>query len=324
MKYVDNKNNQLFINEKSIESPKENELQIETYASGVNRADLLQRKGHYPPPQGESDIIGLEVSGKVSKVGSSVKNFQTGDPVCAILGGGGYAEFVNVDHRQVMPIPKNINIHDAASLPETILTVYENVFNISNFRKNESILIHGGSSGIGTTAISLLKNYTNKIYVTAGSKEKCEACIGLGATKAINYNEENFEEVLTNENIKIDVILDMVGGDYFKKNLKILNFKGRLTYIAAIGGIKGEVNILHIMNKQLKISGSTLRSRSPELKGRIVQQVLEEIWPLIDEGKIGINIFKKFPMEEVNSAHELMESSKHIGKILLTIKGEKQ
>ena len=323
MKYVDNKNNQLFINEKSIESPKENELQIETYASGVNRADLLQRKGHYPPPQGESDIIGLEVSGKVSKVGSSVKNFQTGDPVCAILGGGGYAEFVNVDHRQVMPIPKNINIHDAASLPETILTVYENIFNISNFRKNESILIHGGSSGIGTTAISLLKNYTNKIYVTAGSKEKCEACIGLGATKAINYNEENFEEVLTKENIKIDVILDMVGGDYFKKNLKILNFKGRLTYIAAIGGIKGEVNILHIMNKQLKISGSTLRSRSPELKGRIVQQALKEIWPLIEEGKIGINIFKKFPMKEVNTAHELMESSKHIGKILLTIKGEK-
>ena len=323
MKYVDNNDNQLFIKEKAIEMPKENELQIEVYSSGVNRADLLQKKGHYPPPAGESEIIGLEVSGKISKLGSSIKNFKIGDSVCAILGGGGYAEFVNVDCRQVMPIPKNINIDDAASLPETILTVYENVFNVSKFQKGESILIHGGSSGIGTTAISILKNFTDKIYVTAGSKEKCEACISLGATKAINYNEEDFEEILTKENIKIDVILDMVGGNYFKKNLKILNFKGRLTYIAAIGGIKGEVNILHIMNKQLRISGSTLRARSPELKGEIVQQVLKEIWPLIEEEKIGINIFKKFPMKEVNTAHELMESSKHIGKILLTIKGEK-
>ena len=323
MKYVDNKNNQLFIKEKIIELPKENELQIEIYSSGVNRADLLQRKGHYPPPPGERDIIGLEVSGKISKLGSSIKNFNIGDSVCAILGGGGYAEFVNVNFRQVMPIPKNINIHDAASLPETILTVYENIFNISKFKKNESILIHGGSSGIGTTAISILKNYTDKIYVTAGSKEKCEACVQLGAKKAINYKEEDFEEVFTKDNTKIDVILDMVGGDYFKKNLKILNFKGRLTYIAALGGIKGEANILHIMNKQLKISGSTLRSRSPELKGEIVQKVLNEIWPLIEEEKIGINIFKKFPMEEVNIAHELMESSKHIGKILLTIKGGK-
>jgi NADPH2:quinone reductase len=323
MKYVNNIDNQLFINEKAIELPKENEVQIEVYSSGINRADLLQKKGHYPPPAGESDIIGLEVSGKISKLGSSVNNFKIGDSVCAILGGGGYAEFVNVDWRQVMPIPKNINIHDAASLPETILTVYENIFNISEFKKNESILIHGGSSGIGTIAISILKNYTNSIYVTAGSKDKCEACINLGAKKAINYKEEDFEEVLLKENTKIDVILDMVGGDYFKKNLKILNFKGRLTYIAALGGIKGEVNILHIMNKQLKISGSTLRARTPELKGKIVQQTLKEIWPLIEEEKIGINIFKKFPMEEVNKAHELMESSEHIGKILLTIKGGK-
>ena len=323
MKYVDNKDNQLFIKEKAIENPKKNELQIEVYSSGVNRADLLQKKGHYPPPAGESEVIGLEVSGKISKLGSLVNNFKIGDSVCAILGGGGYAEFVNVDFKQVMPIPRNINIHDAASLPETILTVYENIFNICEFQKGESILIHGGSSGIGTTAISILKNFTDKIYVTAGSKEKCDACLSLGATKAINYNEEDFEEILTKENIKIDVILDMVGGNYFKKNLKILNFKGRLTYIAAIGGIKGEVNILHIMNKQLRVSGSTLRSRSPELKGEIVQQVLKKIWPLIEEEKIGINIFKKFLMKEVNIAHELMESSKHIGKILLTIKGEK-
>jgi NADPH:quinone reductase len=322
MKFVDNKNGELIISERIIESPQENEIQIEIYSSGINRADLLQKKGHYPPPQGESDIIGLEVSGKVSKLGSLVKDIKIGDFVCAILGGGGYAEFVNVDQRQVLPIPKNINIHDAASLPETILTVYENVFNISEFKKNESILIHGGSSGIGTTAISILKNFTDKIYVTAGSKEKCDACLNLGATKAINYKEEDFEEVLTKENIKVDIILDMIGGDYFKKNLKILNFKGRLTYIAALGGIKGEVNLLHIMNKQLKISGSTLRSRSSELKGKIVRQVLKDVWPLIENGSIGLNIFKKFPMDEINVAHQLMESSGHIGKILLTIKEE--
>lgn len=322
MKYVNNIDNQLFINEKAIELPKENEVQIEVYSSGINRADLLQKKGHYPPPAGESDIIGLEVSGKISKTGSSVTDIKVGDSVCAILGGGGYAEFVNVDQRQVMPVPKNIDIHDAASLPETILTVYENVFNISEFKMNESILIHGGSSGIGTTAISILKNFTDQIYVTAGSKEKCDACINLGATKAINYKEEDFEKVLTQENIKVDVILDMVGGEYFKKNIKLLNFKGRLTYIAALGGIKGEANLLHIMNKQLKISGSTLRSRNSELKGKIVQQVLKDIWPLIENESIGTHIYKKFPMNKVNEAHQLMESSGHIGKILLTIKEE--
>jgi len=321
MKFVNCKDNKLFIDEDSLPDPLENQIQIEIHSTSVNRADILQRKGHYPPPKGESEIIGLECAGIVSKVGPNSSKFNIGDKVCAILGGGGYAEFVNVDDRQVMPIPSNISLLEAGSLPETILTVYENIFNISEFKKNEVVLIHGGSSGIGTTAISILKNFTDQIYVTAGSKEKCERCRELGAKTAINYKEEDFEQYFVDQKIKVDVILDMVGGSYLKKNLKILNQKGRLTYIAALENIKAEANLLYIMTKQLKISGSTLRSRSPAEKGKIVDQVVEHIWPLIQQGKYKPTIFQSFNMEDVNLAHELMESSSHIGKILLDIKG---
>jgi NADPH2:quinone reductase len=321
MKFVNCKDNKLFIDEDSLSDPLENQIQIEIHSTSVNRADILQRKGHYPPPKGESEIIGLECAGIVSKVGPNSSKFNIGDKVCAILGGGGYAEFVNVDDRQVMPIPSNISLLEAGSLPETILTVYENIFNISEFKKNEVVLIHGGSSGIGTTAISILKNFTDQIYVTAGSTEKCERCIELGAKNAINYKEEDFEQYFVDQKIKVDVILDMVGGSYLKKNLKILNQKGRLTYIAALENIKAEANLLYIMTKQLKISGSTLRSRSPAEKGKIVDQVVDHIWPLIEQGKYKPTIFQSFNMEDVNLAHELMESSSHIGKILLDIKG---
>jgi NADPH2:quinone reductase len=321
MKFVNCKDNKLFIDEDSLPDPLENQIQIEIHSTSVNRADILQRKGHYPPPKGESEIIGLECAGIVSKVGPNSSKFNIGDKVCAILGGGGYAEFVNVDDRQVMPIPSNISLLEAGSLPETILTVYENIFNISEFKKNEVVLIHGGSSGIGTTAISILKNFTDQIYVTAGSTEKCERCIELGAKNAINYKEEDFEQYFVDQKIKVDVILDMVGGSYLKKNLKILNQKGRLTYIAALENIKAEANLLYIMTKQLKISGSTLRSRSPAEKGKIVDQVVDHIWPLIEQGKYKPTIFQSFNMEDVNLAHELMESSSHIGKILLDIKG---
>ena len=321
MKFVNCKDNKLFIDEDSLPDPLENQIQIEIHSTSVNRADILQRKGHYPPPKGESEIIGLECAGIVSKVGPNSSKFNIGDKVCAILGGGGYAEFVNVDDRQVMPIPSNISLLEAGSLPETILTVYENIFNISEFKKNEVVLIHGGSSGIGTTAISILKNFTDQIYVTAGSTEKCERCRELGAKTAINYKEEDFEQYFVDQKIKVDVILDMVGGSYLKKNLKILNQKGRLTYIAALENIKAEANLLYIMTKQLKISGSTLRSRSPAEKGKIVDQVVEHIWPLIEQGKYKPTIFQSFNMEDVNLAHELMESSSHIGKILLDIKG---
>ena len=321
MKFINFKNEKLFLDECKIESPKENQIQIEVHSTGVNRADILQKKGHYPPPKGESEIIGLECAGIVCKIGPNSSKFKVGDKVCAILGGGGYAEFVNVDERQVMPIPSNVSLLEAGALPETILTVYENIFNISEFKNNEVVLIHGGSSGIGTTAISILKNFTDQLYVTAGSKDKCDNCIQLGAKAAINYKEEDFEQYFIDQKIKVDIILDMVGGSYFKKNLKILNQKGRLTYIAAIESIKAEANLLYIMTKQLKVSGSTLRSRSPEDKGKIVNQVIEHIWPLIEQGKYKPTIFQSFNMEDVNLAHELMESSSHIGKILLDIKG---
>ena len=321
MKFINFKNEKLFLDECEIESPKENQIQIEVHSTGVNRADILQKKGHYPPPKGESEIIGLECAGIVCKIGPNSSKFKVGDKVCAILGGGGYAEFVNVDERQVMPIPSNISLLEAGALPETILTVYENIFNISEFKNNEVVLIHGGSSGIGTTAISILKNFTDQLYVTAGSKDKCDNCIQLGAKAAINYKEEDFEQYFIDQKIKVDIILDMVGGSYLKKNLKILNQKGRLTYIAALESIKAEANLLYIMTKQLKVSGSTLRSRSPEDKGKIVNQVIEHIWPLIEQGKYKPTIFQSFNMEDVNLAHELMESSSHIGKILLDIKG---
>ena len=321
MKFINFKNEKLFLDECEIESPKENQIQIEVHSTGVNRADILQKKGHYPPPKGESEIIGLECAGIVCKIGPNSGKFKVGDKVCAILGGGGYAEFVNVDERQVMPIPSNVSLLEAGALPETILTVYENIFNISEFKNNEVVLIHGGSSGIGTTAISILKNFTDQLYVTAGSKDKCDNCLQLGAKAAINYKEEDFEQYFIDQKIKVDIILDMVGGSYFKKNLKILNQKGRLTYIAALESIKAEANLLYIMTKQLKVSGSTLRSRSPEDKGKIVNQVIEHIWPLIEQGKYKPTIFQSFNMEDVNLAHELMESSSHIGKILLDIKG---
>ena len=321
MKFINFENEKLFLDECVIEDPIENQIQIEVHSTGINRADILQKKGHYPPPNGESEIIGLECAGIVCKIGPNSSKFKIGDKVCAILGGGGYAEFVNVDERQVMPIPSNISLLEAGALPETILTVYENIFNISEFKNNEVVLIHGGSSGIGTTAISILKNFTDQIYVTAGSKDKCDHCLQLGAKAAINYKEEDFEQYFVEQKIKIDVILDMVGGSYLKKNLKILNQKGRLTYIAALESIKAEANLLYIMTKQLKVSGSTLRSRSSEEKGKIVNQVVEHIWPLIEQGKYKPTIFQSFNMEDVNLAHELMESSSHIGKILLDIKG---
>ena len=324
MKFINHSEGNLFIDEQEIIDPLEDQIQIENHFAGVNRADILQKNGHYPPPPGESEIIGLECSGVVTKLGKSVKKFSLGDQVCAILGGGGYAEFVNVNEKQVMPIPKNVNLREAGCLPETTLTVYENIFNVSNFQRDENILIHGGSSGIGTTAISILKNYTKNIFVTAGTNEKCHSCIELGATDAINYKELDFEEYFIEKKLKVDVILDMVGGDYLKKNLKILNYKGRLTYIAALGGIKADANLLHIMNKQLKISGSTLRSRSPEEKGNIVDQVVKEIWPLIENDKYKPTIFETFNMSDVNKAHEVMEKSDHIGKIVLSIKGEKK
>ena len=322
MKFINYKNGELFVDDVSISNPIDNQIQIRVFSSGINRADILQKNGHYPAPKGESEIIGLECSGIVERVGNSVQNFQIGDRVCAILGGGGYAEFVNVDERQVMPVPSNIDLLEAGALPETILTVYENIFNISEFKENETVLIHGGSSGIGTTAISILKNFTENIYVTAGTDEKCQKCIDLGATDAINYKTSDFEKYFEDKKIKLDIILDMIGGSYLKKNLKILKFKGRLTYIAALESIKSEINLLYVMTKQLKISGSTLRSRTPEEKGKIVNQVLKKIWPLIERGEYKPTIYQTFKMEDVNLAHTLLESSNHIGKIILDIKGE--
>ena len=323
MKYINVKDQKLIL-DRNLGLPKitDGQIKVEVYSSGVNRADILQRKGHYPPPKGESEIIGLEISGVVVDKHDTVKKFNIGDKVCALLAGGGYAEYVNVHEQQCLPLPKNISLNHGAALMETICTVYDNIFNLCSFQKNEKILIHGGSSGIGTTAISILKNYTDSIIVTVGSKEKCDACKILGATHIINYKETDFLEYLKENKIFPDVILDMVGGDYFDKNLKAMNKKGRMSFIAALNGIKSQINILNIISKQLTITGSTLRSKSIEQKGKIVDQVYQNIWPLIEEEKFKPLIHSEIPFDNAQKAHDLMESSQHIGKILLTVRKE--
>ena len=317
MKFINYKDGSLFLDEKEITDPLDEQIQIEIHFAGINRADILQKNGHYPPPSGESEIIGLECSGIVTKLGKSVKNFSLGEQVCAILGGGGYAEYVNVNEKQVMPLPKNLNLHEAGCLPETTLTVFENIFNVSKFQRDEAILIHGGSSGIGTTAISILKNYTKNIFVTAGTSGKCKSCIELGATDAINYKDTDFEEYFNEKKLKVDVILDMVGGDYFQKNIQLMATEGRLVQIAIQQGYRTELDLRNLLMKRIYLTGSTLRPRTVNQKAEIALELEQKVWPLLGSGKIKPVIHSTFPLSKASDAHQLMEEGSHIGKILL-------
>lgn len=304
------------------ESPKiqPNEVLIEVKASGVNRPDVFQRMGGYPAPEGApDDIPGLEVAGIIKEVGQDVKQWKIGDKVCALVAGGGYASEVNAPAVQCLPIPNGLNYVEAASLPETFFTVWSNVFDRVNFQKGESFLVHGGTSGIGVTAIQMVKSTGGKVFTTAGTDEKCDYAVKLGADLAINYKKQDFEKVLKEQKQGVDVILDMVGGDYTAKNINILNPEGRLVIINAMKNPESIINMKKVMVKRLTITGSTLRARSSEFKGAIAQNLQKYIWPKLSSGEIKPVIYKTFPLAEAAKAHELMESSEHTGKIVLVI-----
>ena len=302
-------------------APQPHEILIKVAAAGVNRPDVLQRTGNYPVPPGASDLPGLEVAGEVVSIGNSVKLWKPGDKVCALVHGGGYAEYCVTPEVQALPVPKGLSLVEAASLPETFFTVWGNVYDRGRLAPGESLLVQGGSSGIGVTAIQMAKAMGNRVFATAGSDEKCAACVRLGAERAINYRTQDFEkEILAATGGKgVNVILDMVGGDYVPKELKCLADDGRLVFIAFLRGPKTELDINALMRRRLTITGSTLRPRTVEFKGYLAKNLREKIWPLIEAGKIKPEIFKTFPLEQAADAHRLMESSQHIGKLVLTL-----
>lgn len=303
--------------EREIPVPGENEVLIRVKAAGLNGLDIAQRKGVYPPPSGASpDIPGVEVSGIIESCGANVKLWNAGDKVCALITGGGYAEYCIADAGSCLPVPTGLSFAEAASLPETIFTVWSNVFQRGQLKAGENFLVHGGSSGIGVTAIQLAKAFGANVYTTAGSDEKCAACTALGASMSINYKTQDFEALL--QEIGIDVILDMIGGDYTPKNINILRPEGRLVFINAKTAAL-QANVFKIMQKRLSITGSTLRSRDNGFKASLAIEVLERVWPLIENGIYKPLIYKVFLLKEAAQAHQLMESSRHIGKIVLEV-----
>jgi NADPH2:quinone reductase len=307
--------------ERPVPTYNSNEVLVKVMAAGVNRPDVYQRKGNYPPPKGApQNIPGLEIAGVIAEVGKDVSRWKVGDKVCALVMGGGYAEYCNVPEGQCLPVPENLTFIEAASLPETFFTVWSNVFDRGKLQPGESLLVHGGSSGIGVTAIQMAKALDSTVYVTAGSEDKCRFCEELGAAKAINYKTENFAEVI--EQLTggkgVNVILDMIGGDYTPGNIRSLANDGRLVMINTMNGKDVQVDLSIVMRKRLIITGSMLRSREVEFKSAIARKLEENIWPLLASGAIKPVIDAVFPANEAAKAHELMESSGHIGKIVLS------
>jgi putative PIG3 family NAD(P)H quinone oxidoreductase len=300
-------------------SPGPGEVLIAVEAAGVNRPDVLQRQGHYPPPPGASDIPGLEVAGVVVALGEGVGEWAVGDRVCALLAGGGYAEYAAAPAPQCLPIPRGLTPVEAAALPETFFTVWTNVFERGRLRAGETLLVHGGSSGIGTAAIALAHAFGARVLATAGSAAKCAACEALGATRAINYRGEDFVAAVkeTTGGRGADVVLDMVGGDYTPRNIECLALEGRLVQIAFLHGSRVQIDLLPVMQRRLVITGSTLRPRSVAEKGAIAGALRGQVWPLIEEGRVRPLIHATFPLERAGDAHRLMESGEHIGKIVL-------
>jgi putative PIG3 family NAD(P)H quinone oxidoreductase len=303
-----------------VPAPGPGEVLIKVAAAGVNRPDVLQRKGGYPPPPGASDIPGLELAGQVVALGADAGRWALGDRVTALVAGGGYAQYCTAPAVQCLPVPEGLDLAEAAALPETFFTVWSNVFDRGGLQAGEFFLVHGGSSGIGTTAIQLARAFGARVFATAGSAEKCRACEDLGAERAINYREEDFVEVVkTATGGGVNVILDMVGGDYIQRDIKALAPDGRLVFIAFLGGSTAEVDFLPMMIKRLTISGSTLRIRPIEFKAAIARQLEAKVWPLIAQGQVRPVMHQRFPLAEAAQAHDLMESGAHIGKIVLTV-----
>jgi NADPH2:quinone reductase len=299
----------------------EGQILVRTQAIGVNRPDVAQRQGTYPPPKDASPILGLEIAGEVVAIGPGVSGYSVGDKVCGLTNGGAYAEYCLIPSGQALPFPRGYDAVQAAALPENYFTVWANMFQMAGLTEGEKVLIHGGTSGIGTTAIQLARAFGAEVYATAGSQEKCDACVKLGAKRAINYKTEDFAEVIKAETGHgVDMILDMIGAAYFEKNLASLAKDGCLSIIAFLGGAVAETaNLAPIMVKRLTVTGSTLRPRTPEEKRAIRDDLLSQVWPLLDEGKLAPVIHKTFAFEDVVEAHKLMESSSHIGKIMLRV-----
>lgn len=304
--------------------PGDAEVCIRVYAAGVNRPDVLQRRGLYAPPLDASPILGLEVAGEIASVGRGVTRWAPGDKVCALTNGGGYAEYVAVPAGQVLPVPDGLPVASAAALPETLFTVWVNGFERAGLQPGETFLVHGGSSGIGTTAIQMARAWGARVFATAGSAAKCQACRDLGAELAINYREEDFVAAVlaATGGDGVDVILDMVGGGYVDRNLRAAAMDGRLATIAFLEGSRVEADLMPILLKRLTLTGSTLRPRSAETKARIAGQLRENIWPRIAAAEIQPVIAARFPLTEAAEAHKLMESSAHIGKILLMVSND--
>lgn len=306
----------------ALTSLADNEILIDVKAAGINRPDIIQRLGMYPPPPGASPIPGLEVAGIVKATGKKVSACSVGDKVCALVTGGGYAQECIAPEETCLPIPTGLDFTQAAALPETFFTVWSNVFDRGGLKEGESLLVHGGSSGIGSVAIQLAKAFGAKVFTTAGSDEKCAFCTGLGADLAINYKEQDFgDEILKATDGKgVDVVLDMVGGDYISRNINCMAVDGRHVSIAFLTGpLIAELNMLPVMLKRLTLTGSTLRARDNTFKGAIANALKNKVWPLLAGGKISPQIHKIFPLEEAAKAHKMMEESKHMGKIILTI-----
>jgi NADPH2:quinone reductase len=302
--------------------PGAGEVLIKVAAAGINRPDVMQRMGQYPPPAGASDIPGLEIAGTVVAVGLGVRHTKVGDDVCALVTGGGYATYCVAPEPQCLPVPKGLSMAEAAALPETCFTVWTNLFERGSLKPGETVLIHGGTSGIGTTAIQLAKALgAQQIFATAGSRDKCHACEELGASRGIDYKHEDFVKVIKEGTAGrgVDVILDMVGGDYIQRNINALAMEGRIVNIAFLKGSQAEINLLPLMLKRGTLTGSTLRARTVEQKGAIAAPLRRVVWPLLEQGKVKPQIYRTFPLAAAAEAHRLMETSAHIGKIVLTV-----
>ena len=304
-----------------VPKPAAGEVLVRVAAAGVNRPDVMQRQGRYPPPPGASDIPGLEIAGDIVALGVGVSGVKVGDRVTALLPGGGYAEYAVAAAPLCLPVPEGLNMVEAAALPETYFTVWTNLFDRGGCKAGQTVLIHGGTSGIGTTAIQLAVAWGARVFATAGTAEKARACERLGAARGIDYRTEDFVEVIRQETQGrgVDLILDLVGGSYLARNLEAAAVEGRLVIISLIGGARAEINLLTIMSKRLTLTGSTLRARTVEQKAAVAEAVRRNIWPLLSAGRVRPIIHATFPLAEASEAHRLMETSKHIGKIVLTI-----
>ena len=303
-------------------SPGPGEVLVEVAAAGVNRPDVMQRRGSYPPPPGASDLPGLEIAGIVVEVGAGVFDWRIGDRVCALVAGGGYAEYCAAPAPQCLPAPRGTDLVGAAAIPETFFTVWTNVFERGRLQPGESLLVHGGSSGIGTTAIQLARAFGARVFATAGSAEKCAACQRLGAERAINYRETDFVAAVKEATAGrgVDVILDMVGGQYVPRNIDLLATDGRLVQIAIMGGAKAQIDLVHVMQRRLILTGSTLRPRSVAEKGAIARALHQHVWPLLESGTVRPVIHQTFPLRDAAEAHRVMEAGAHIGKLVLVVR----